>query len=168
MKREAVVELPRLVPFIDGAAEGWVERARHCLDEGHNFFVLVRPDGAEPLAEMLGLPVAALPAPETKATLLSSSRFLDQREFRLPEQGPEGREAVYHIEQLWLPQTKPPLVRTYLLYCYVRGIISQHDLPSDARVACDHYNNDRYTRSQFPEAAIYRWEHDEWRRTRLC
>jgi hypothetical protein len=168
MKREAIAELPPYVVFIDGALEGWQERARQCQEDGHNYFVLISAGDEEALSAIIGVPVSALPSPETKATLLSTSRFLDPREFRLPEATSRGREQVFHIEQLWLPNTKPPRVRPYLLYCYVRGIISQHDLPSDARVACDAYNNDRFARSQFPEAAVYRWEQDEWRRTRLC
>jgi hypothetical protein len=168
MKREAIVELPPYVAFFDGALAGWNERVRQALEDGQNFFVLVRAGDEEALAEIIGVAPAALPPPETKATLLSTSRFLDAREFRLPENSPEGREQVYHVEQLWLPSTRPPNVRPYLLYCYIRGIVSQHDLPSDARVACDAYNNDRFARSHFPEAAVYRWEQDEWRRTRLC
>ena len=168
MKRELTVDMPPSVAFIDGAIDGWQERARHCLDDGQNFFVLIRQGAEEALADIISVPPLSLPAPETKATLLSSSRFLDASEFRLPEHTTEGHEKVYHIEQLWLPRTRPPEVKPYLLYCYVRGIISQHDLPADARVACDHYNNDRFARSQFPEAAVYRWENDEWRRTRLC
>lgn len=168
MKRDAALELPPFVSFIDGTHNGWDERARCCLEEGQNFFVLLGAGGEETLAEIIGVGAAALPAPESKATLLSTSRFIDQREFRLPDERGERRERVYHVEQLWLPRTRPPLVKTYLLYCYVRGIVSEHDLPSDARVACDAYNNDRFARGQFPEGAIYRWEHDEWRRTRLC
>jgi hypothetical protein len=168
MKRDVITEMPPLVAFIDGAAEGWEARVRQYLDEGQNFFVLVGPGGEATLADIIEFSVAGLPAPESKAALLSAARFLDQTEFRLPNQTPDLKEHVYHVEQLWLPRTRPPLVRPYLLYCYVRGIISQHDLPSDARVACDAYNNDRFSRRQFPEAAIYRWEQDEWRRTRLC
>jgi hypothetical protein len=168
LKREATVELPSTVPFVDGAVEGWQERATVCLDEGYNFFVLVRKGVEEVIADIIDIPTASLPPVETKATLLSSSRFIDPKMFRLPEQRADNLEVVYHIEQLWLPRTRPPQVKQYLTYCYVRGIISQHDLPGDARVACDHYNNDRFSRSQYPEAAVYRWEHDEWRRTRLC
>lgn len=168
MKRGAVIELPRFVPFIDGAMDGWPERARHCLLEGFNFFVLVRPGAEEALSDVLSVPLISLPPIESTATLLSSSRFVDPSEFRLPQQTEHGKERVYHIEQLWLPQTRPPEVKPYLLYCYVRGIVAQHDLAADARVSCDHYNNDRFTRGQFPEAAVYRWEQDEWRRTRLC
>jgi hypothetical protein len=165
MKREIAIELPPLVPFIDGTVPNWEERARHCLEDGFNFFILL-PDGSQPqLAEVLALRLEALPQPKSKAELLSSSRFVEQKDFRLPE---SSAERIYHVEQLWLPRTRPPLVKQYVLYCYIRGIISQHDLPSDARVACDHYNNDRFARQQFPEAAIYRWEHTEWRRTRLC
>lgn len=167
MSQDATVEMPHLVPFIDGALDGWEERTQHCLKEGHNFFILVREGREAALAELLEQPGSALPAPETVAQLLSSSRFIDQRQFRLPDTK-GARERVYHIEQINLPRTHPPNVKQYLLYCYVRGIISQHDLPSDARVACDHYNNDRFARSQFPEAAVYRWENTEWRRTRLC
>ena len=153
---------------MDGAVEGWQERARCCLESGNNFFVLVRQGSEEALADIIDLPVAMLPAVQTKATLLSSARFMDPKEFRLPESRPDAREFVYHIEQLSLTRTRPPEVKQYLVYCYVRGIVSQHDLPSDARVGCDHYNNDGFARHNFPEAAVYRWEHEEWRRTRLC
>jgi hypothetical protein len=168
MKRDLITEMPPFVAFIDGAAEGWEARVRQCLEDGQNFFVLLAPGREGTLAEIVEFDGTPLPAPESKAALLSTARFMDQMEFRLPNQLPDQREHVYHVEQLVLPRTRPPLVKTYLLYCYVRGIISQHDLPSDARVACDAYNDDRFTRRQFPEAAIYRWEQDEWRRTRLC
>lgn len=168
MKRGATAELPPYVAFIDGAIAGWEEHARQSLEEGQNFFVLLRAGSEEALAEIIGVRMVSLPAPETKATLLSTSRFIDASQFRLPEPSPVGREQVFHIEQLWLPGTRPPQVRPYLLYCYVRGIVSQHDLPSDARVACDAYNNDRFSRGHYPEAAVYRWEQEEWRRTRLC
>jgi hypothetical protein len=168
MKRDATVELPPLVAFIDGSAEGWEERVRHALHDGQNFFVLLREGAEQSLADILELPLHSLPAPETAAKLLSSSRFIDQREFRLPDTKTKPKERVYHIEQITLPRTRPPNTKIYLVYCYVRGIISEHDLPSDARVACDHYNNDRFARSQYPEAACYRWENTEWRRTRLC
>src|SRR4051794_31651028 len=134
MKRESRMEPLPLVPFIDGAVDGWRERARQCLDDGQNFFILVRDGDEGFLTEGLDVPASALPQPETKAQLLSSSRFIDQTEFRLPNAAGESKERVYHIEQLNLPRTRPPNVKQYLLYCYVRGIISQHDLPSDARV----------------------------------
>jgi hypothetical protein len=165
VKRESAIDLPLLVPFIDGTGTNWEERARCCLDDGFNFFILLRDGAQQQLADVLDLKPALLPQPKSKAELLSSSRFIDPKEFRLPE---NSAEKIYHIEQLWLPRTRPPMVRQYVLYCYIRGIISQHDLPADARVACDHYNNDRFVRQQYPEAAIYRWEHTEWRRTRLC
>jgi hypothetical protein len=168
LKREAAVELPPCVVFIDGAQGGWEERARQCREDGHNFFVLLR-SGLEPvLADILEVNVEELPAPESTARLLSSSRFIDQANFRLPDAHSEPPERIFHIEQLNLSRTRPPNVKQYLVYCYVRGIVSQHDLPSDARVSCDHYNNDRFARSQYPDAAVYRWENTEWRRTRLC
>jgi hypothetical protein len=168
MKRDAAVDLPPFVAFIDGAIEGWQERARQSLDEGQNFFIVVADEQKAALAAILDLAPESLPAPETTAALLSSSRFIDQREFRLPNTRGDRPERIYHIEQLNLPRTHPPTVKLYLVYCYVRGIVSQHDLPSDARVGCDHYNNDRFARSHYPEAAVYRWEQTEWRRTRLC
>ncbi|HMJ89352.1 MAG TPA: hypothetical protein VK530_06030 [Candidatus Acidoferrum sp.] len=160
MKREATVDPPPFVAFVDRAKDGWQDRARQCLADGQNFFVpLCDGSGSEAaLAEILEIEFDPFPAPETTAQLLSSSHFMVQQNFRLPYKKGDSPERIYDVEQFGLPRMHPPNVKQYLVYCHVRGIVSQHDLPFDARVARDHYNNDRFGRSHFPEAAIFRWE----------
>ena len=169
MKREATIGLPQFVTFIEASQSDWKSDARECFEEGFNLFVLLPPDVSEQqLADALGVGLGDLPLPLTKAGLLSYSRFVDPAVFRLPEMQEHGKERVFYVEQINLPQTRPPHVKPFLLYCHIRGIISQHEIGSDARVACDNYNSDHALRRQFPDAAVYRWETTEWRRTRLC
>lgn len=80
----------------------------------------------------------------------------------------EEGNLLFFIEQLDLPGTQPPRVKPYVVYCSVRGIISQHDGQREARDSCSDYLAAMCGLRNQHEAAVYKWRAEEWYNTETC
>jgi hypothetical protein len=73
---------------------------------------------------------------------------------------------VFFVEQLHLTRNHPPVTRPFLLYCEVRGIISDHSSLEDAGCALLDYLDSFKRARLFPLAGIYQFQTGRWERVR--
>ena len=73
---------------------------------------------------------------------------------------------VYLVEQLTLNRNVPPKTKPIMLYCELRGIISQHDTVEEAGLALLGYLERFSSARLLPLAGIYEFHENEWRRVK--
>ena len=155
---------------VDGRAKPWQEAARPLLNERLNFLLIIPNTtvGMSDLEEFLGVEAEDFPPTLDKEQLNQMSRFIDPDDMGTMSLAELVGHKVYFVQQLHLPKIRPPETGDYLLYCAIRGVISDHPNFKEARHACSTYVNDLSRRGVFPEASIYHWRGMSWWPLRTC
>jgi hypothetical protein len=77
-----------------------------------------------------------------------------------------SRFDIRFIEQMNCVGNRPPAVKPFILYCELRGIISDHDTLDDAgRTLMDYIHKFKRVKL-FPMAGIYQFQDGKWNRVR--
>jgi hypothetical protein len=162
--------IQKYLPVLDAREAGWTEGVEEALASGSNFFLIVpdKPDLLTETGKILEVPEEKLPKSCDRKKLFSLISFVDPNDFdRMLVAQEEGNLTCY-IEQIDLPRTRPPHVQPFLVYCSVRGIVSQHDNPREAREACSAYTAAMSGLKNQHEATVYKWRGNDWYNTETC
>ena len=74
----------------------------------------------------------------------------------------EAGEKIFLIEALRLHHHQPPRLKSYLVYCEARGIVSDHSTRDEAVHQLKKYFDGFHRARMFPLAGVYRWENSRW------
>ena len=164
------VTIQKYLTVIDGRRQAWATELKDQIAGGGNVFVILpnAPDFLEELARVLEMEPSRLPESVNRHRFFSLSPFIDPKDFDVMMEAQEDGNLLFFIEQIDLPGVQPPRVKPFLVYCPIRGIISQHDHQSDARDACSDYVTVMSGVRTPAAAAVYKWRDNEWYNTETC
>lgn len=157
--------------LVDGRNPGWPDELCGQLEAGTNYFLILPnvPGFFEELAKTLQLDPEHLPKPINRHRLFSLGPFIQSNDSDRMLQAQEQGHPVFFIEQLDLPINRPPRVKPFIVYCPIRGIISQHDSQREARASFDDYKEAMAgLRNHATPADVYKWRGSEWVNTETC
>ena len=142
----------------------WLKVASEKIERGENFLVLEAnsPDLLAQLRDLCHWSCTVHPKRLTRAQIFQLSPFLSPMDFQNLFSHSEDTAAIYFIEQMDLPGATPPRLRPVLVYCPIRGILSQHE---DIFEASRTYEEHMQTLPRHhPERSleIYRWQGKDW------
>jgi hypothetical protein len=162
--------IQKYLSVIDARSEGWTEEVRLPLETGNNFFIILpnAPDFLEKLGGLLEVDPDHLPKACGRKRLFSLIAFIEEKDFDRMLAAHHDGALVCFIEQIDLPRTRPDRVRPFLVYCSVRGIISQHDSQREARESCAAYDDAMSGFKNQHEATVYKWRGSDWYNTETC
>jgi hypothetical protein len=147
--------------LLDGRGTNWRSPLAEAAESKKNFLLVL--DRPEQLSEACALAKAVERTPERLSrwgvnALLDALREGDQT--KLLELS--SHCAVYLFEQLYLAWNVPPKVHPFIVYCEVRGIISDHEDPAAALESLLTYVESFHRARLLPLAGLYRFEHGRW------
>jgi len=153
-----------ILQILDCRESPWLERVAEAADSRRNFIPILKSDtiwthcaicsDAVPHSRTL----VSLGYPRAGRSVGTAGLFHAARALR--------KYPVYLVEQLNLTRNHPPACQPYLLYCEVRGIISDHASIEDAGCSLLDYL-DSFKRARiFPLAGIYHFQSGRWERVR--
>lgn len=162
--------IQKYLSVLDGRHGRWIEDLKEQLDTGNNLFLIIpnAPNYLEELATILEVDQEHLPKSCDRKKLFSLISFIEPKDFDRILAAQENGNLTCFIEQLDLPRTRPPRVRPFLVYCSIRGIVSQHDNHNEARDSCAAYMAAMSGLKNQREAAVYKWRDREWYNTETC
>ena len=151
--------------LVDGRAANWRETISRAADSKRNFiFVVDAEEGLEKLWSALGT-TNVMPERVHRWGILAMAEALRTEDYSLLL-NIHAEAAVYLIEQLALNSNVPPRTKHYMLYCELRGIISDHDTIEEAGISLLSYLN-FFTRARLlPLAGIYEYADQKWVRVK--
>ena len=146
-----------------GQKSAWQDQIDRALGSRRNFVVVFNPigDGLSRLAQMLDCPAFVLPERLSKWGIHGLRDVLRSEDYRWLL-SVYGADDVRFIEQLHLVSNEPPRLKPYLVYCELRGVISDDATLEAARTALWRYVEGSRQAKVFPLAGIYHWENHEW------
>jgi len=155
--------IQKYLVIIDARIRFWKEETARQMELGCNFILISasQPFELDQLGETLALSAAELPKKLTPADFFLLSSYVHPKAFDIVLLAQEGGNAVFFIEQLKLPSNSPPRCKPYLVYCSIRGIISQHEHLARAKQSCADYLTKVSLLREYPEAGIYHWRGEE-------
>ncbi len=133
------------------------------MKAGSNFILLLQNTHSS-VAEFCNtfhLASSNVPKPMSQPDIFALSPYIHPKSFDLLLAQQRGNP-IYFFKQLMLPTTRPPQFKSCLVYCPVRGVISQHESFNDARTACSDYLNKLSVLRQKLEARCYEWRENQW------
>ncbi len=68
------------------------------------------------------------------------------------------------IEQLRLERNRPPRVKPFILYCELRGIISEHETRDQAGESLLTFLGSSKRARKYPLAGLYEFKNSQWQR----
>jgi hypothetical protein len=156
----------RTLEIVDGTQPLWLEEVVKKADKKRNFVVILKdPEDLKTLCNTLECDPEELPERLQRWGIHAMSEVLETSDYR-------NLLSLYRhhdirlIEQLNLARNRPPKVKPFILYCEVRGIISDHDNVESACTALLDYL-DAFTRARhFPLAGIYEHTRTGWKRVK--
>jgi hypothetical protein len=162
--------IQKYLPVLDARQSGWAEELEGSLAAGNNLFLILpnKPGFWEEPAKILEVSVDELLRSCDRRKLFSLISFIDPNDFDRMLVAQEEGSLTCYIEQIDLPRTRPPYVKPFLVYCSVRGIVSQHDDPREAREACSAYTASMSGLKNQHEATVYKWRGNDWYNTETC
>jgi hypothetical protein len=160
-----IMNINRTLAIVDGRAPPWDVNIRAAADSKRNFLLILDTElDLERLWAALGtttivpdrlhrwgaLAMADALNDEDYATLLAIYRT----------------QCVYLVEQLTLTRNVPPRTKRIMLYCELRGIISEHNTVEEAGLALLDYLNGFAKARLLPLAGIYEYKEETWIRVK--
>jgi hypothetical protein len=155
----------KTLTIVDCRGKDCLKKIKSTADTKRNFIAIVnQPDELDEICDQLGCKTKR-PERLYRWGIHALSEVLEPEDYAALLQIYE-KYPVYLIEQLQLTRNRPPHCQPYLLYCEVRGIISDHPSLEDAGSSLLDYL-DAFKRARiFPLAGIYRFRNGRWQRVR--
>jgi CheY-like chemotaxis protein len=150
---------------VDGRAPPWEAEINEAADTKRNFVLILNSElELEKLWAALGT-TNILPDRLHRWGLLALAEALTAEDYAfLLDVYRESH--VYLIEQITFDRNVPPRTRDIMLYCELRGIISEHDTVEEAGLALLGYL-DTFKRARLlPLAGIYEYNGTKWMRVK--
>jgi hypothetical protein len=153
------------IRVVDARSAGWEKKIEEATNTRQNFVVLMSSQTSASLSELLQCDPKYLQN-LGKWGIHALHDVLEVNEYQLLLRSERAGDTACFVEQLALPRNRPPLLRPYLVYCEVRGIVSDHDDYAEARSALLQYIEAFRHFRVFPLVGIYDWKNGEWNRVR--
>ena len=151
--------------IVDCRKSEWVEMVTDAADSKRNFIsVLKLKRDLEVLCEQLGCS-PKLPERLYRWGIHALAEVLEPASYS-SLLGLYAKYPVFFVEQLQLTRNHPPACQPFLLYCEVRGIISDYSSLEEAGIALLDYLDSFKRARLFPLAGIYQFQSDRWERVR--
>ena len=155
----------KILTVVDGRAPPWRRDILRAAETGQNFILILDADSElERLWSTLGT-TNVLPDRLQRWGLLALSEALTTPDFNFLQTACK-ENFVYLIEQITLNRNVPPRTKRYLLYCELRGIISNHDTVEEAGIALLDYLSGFKMARLLPLAGIYDHGNGKWERVK--
>ncbi len=158
-----VTSIQKYLPVIDSKSNSWLEDAEACMKQGRNYLLLLPPEKSvvREFASRFQLAPEQLPQPLQQSDLAEISPYVHPCDFDLLVENLNA--TILFIKQLDLPTTRPPQFKGWIVYCGLRGIISQHENPLSARTGCLDYFNKLLLLRQKIQAGLFYWGGQAWK-----
>jgi len=151
--------------LVDGRADNWEEAIRTAAGSKRNFILILKNEqGLEKLWAALGT-TSIVPERIHRWGVLAMAEALRTDDYAYLLEHHEDN-AIYLIEQLTLERNIPPQTQRYMLYCELRGIISDHATIEDAGISLLSYLNFFKRARLLPLAGIYEYLNGKWVRVK--
>ena len=163
MKSEAAY---RALEIVDGSQPLWLDQVLEKADKKRNFVVILKEtEDLQALCQTLECDPEELPERLQRWGVHAMADVLETADYRNLLELYRTQD-IRLVEQLKLERNRPPKVKPFILYCEVRGIISDHDNVEAACTALLDYL-DAFTRARhFPLAGIYEYTRTGWKRVK--
>jgi CheY-like chemotaxis protein len=156
-------KMNNILTVVDGRAPPVEEKIIAAASTGRNFIlVLDAASELEKLWSALGT-TNVVPDRFQRWALLALTEALAPEDFAMLQMCCQGR-FIYLIEQITLNRNVPPRTKRYMLYCELRGIISDHDTVEEAGLALLNYLQGFNMARLLPLAGIYDHGRGKWER----
>jgi hypothetical protein len=154
-----------MLNLVDGRQADWSSAIRIAADSKRNFILILKNEGElEKLWSALGT-TNVVPERMRRWGILAMAEALKTEDYALLLEI-HNDNAVYLIEQLTLDRNVPPRTERYMLYCELRGIISDHATIEDAGISLLSYLNFFKRARLLPLAGIYEHTDRKWVRVK--
>lgn len=151
--------------LVDGRGPDWHAAICEAADSKRNFILILKDEeGLERLWTALGT-TSVMPERVHRWGILAMAEALQPEDYALLLEI-HGQNAVYLIEQLTLNRNVPPRTQRYMLYCELRGIISDHATIEEAGISLLSYLNFFKRARLLPLAGIYEYLDGKWVRVK--
>jgi len=151
--------------LVDGRQADWSNAIRSAADSKRNFILILNSEqDLEKLWSALGT-TNVVPERVRRWGILAMAEALQTEDYALLLEIHKDC-AVYLIEQLTLDRNVPPRTERYMLYCELRGIISDHATIEDAGISLLSYLNFFKRARLLPLAGIYEYVDRKWVRVK--
>jgi hypothetical protein len=102
------------------------------------------------------------PEPLQRWDLFALQEVLPEEELKsLLEEDRKGK-AIALIEELRCPSKRPPVIQPFILYCELRGILSQHENRQSAQEKLIELMISNSTRKNLLFPVMYGWANNRW------
>ncbi len=151
--------------IVDGRLSGWEKQVLVEADTRRNFIVILPKSGdLENLCSILGC-APVLPEKLERWGIHALADVLEVKDYQLLLSLYQAYD-LRLVEQLKITRNQPPRVKPYILYCEVRGIISDHSSLDEAGETLLDYLDSFKRAKIFPLAGIYEFKKRQWNRVR--
>jgi len=151
--------------LVDARTDDWETVIRSAAESKRNFILLLNIETElEKLWSVLGT-TSVVPERIHRWGILAMAEALQTEDYAYLLEHHED-SAVYLVEQLTLERNVPPLTQRYMLYCELRGIISDHPTIEDAGISLLSYLNFFKRARLLPLAGIYEYLNGKWVRVK--
>ena len=155
----------KILTVVDGRAPPWKQAITDAAASGKNFLLVLDSESElEKLWSTLGT-TNIVPGRLQRWGLLALVEALTPEDFDSLQKISEQR-FIYLIEQITLNRNIPPRTKRYLLYCELRGIISDHDTVEEAGLSLLGYLEGFKLARLLPLAGIYEHGNGKWARVK--
>jgi hypothetical protein len=159
------VQLQKPLKIVDAREPGLLSTLLPVANERRNFIIILK--SADQIAKVCDVLQCSEKLPErlTRLSIVALADVLEPGDYTMLLENYENN-FIYFVEQLRLALNQPPSVLPFLLYCEIRGIISDHETLEDAGSKLLDYLDSFKRARLFPLAGIYQFEIDKWVRVR--
>ena len=158
------MNLLETVRVVDARVDDWDKKICDEVIKRRNFAVILKDSkDAERLKELLCC--SKLPQRLERFSIYGVADVLEPADYSLLLET-YSRFDVRFVEQLDVLNNVPPAVKPFMLYCELRGIISDHNTFEEAGQLLQDYIHQFARVKLFPMAGIYKFEDGRWNRVR--
>jgi hypothetical protein len=159
-----LIQAHRKLGVINADIDGWTEQVREHIENGNNFFLMMRKDAesAKNFCWLFSLPDDCKPRALTQAEFFLMSQFVEADAFDSILHHWDDKHQLIFVEQIDFPINRPPRLKHFIVYSPVLGIIAHFDRLNRAKEVLEDYQDTAIRGAPNAEAAVYIWEKERW------
>ena len=162
-RKSRLPSMNNMLQIVDGRAPPWREEIVSAAQTGRNFILVIRSEAElEKLWSAVGT-TTVMPDRLQRRGLLALVEALRPEDLEFL-QGCSEDTFIYLVEQITLNRNVPPRMKRFMLYCELRGIISNHDTVEEAGLSLLSYLSGFKMARLLPLASIYDHGNGKWER----
>jgi hypothetical protein len=155
----------RPLKIVDARELGWFETLVPTARDRRNFIVVLK--SSDQITKVCDILQCSDKLPErlNRLSIVALADVLEPADYTMLLVNYQ-LNYIYFVEQLRLNWNRPPNVKVFLLYCEIRGIISDHETLEEAGTHLLDYLDSFKRARLFPLAGIYQFQDGHWVRVR--